>query len=227
MSLTFAQADDLATFNIALEDVAIHNRAAMGYLRSDNVPLAHTELDYLRASWGAFSSRFGSSPPERLRDNPQFTQTLVDVPMRAVAADLMLNMGRADLADNSLQAIRVSLSTMRHEAGLEVLADCVLEFNKAASALAQSGDTPPDWLLPETASDLSARAEALGKIARHCDALAGDNVRNSAEFRKLIDGIAGSLALMPKIIETKDDEQLRRVLRELRELDEALALHYG
>jgi hypothetical protein len=227
LGLTSARADDLATFNLAVEDAAAHNRAAIGYLHSENVSRANVELGYLRTSWGALSARFGSTPPGPLRGKAQFTQTLLDVPMRAVAADLMLDMGRPDLANNALQAIRMSLSAMRREGGIEVLADCVLDFNKATSALLAFDDAPPDWAHSETTSELAANAEAVGKIARHCDALATESIRKSAEFRKLIDKTAAALARVPKIIEARDTQSLHGVLDELRAYDNLLSLHYG
>ncbi len=226
-SFTPALTDDLSDFNAAVEDAASHNRVALGYLRSENLDLAMLELERLRASWGALNERFGAKPPDALRENPRYTETLIDVPMRAVAADLMLQMGRFDLARNSLQAIRVSLSTMRRDSGIEVLADCVLEFNATMAMLLGYDDAPPDWTRTEMPSELSTRAEAVEKVARRCDARAPESVRSNAEFRRLIDGTSASLAFIPKVIETRDNDLLHRVLGELRAFDNLLAFRYG
>jgi hypothetical protein len=222
-----AGADELSTFHAAIEDAASHNRFALGYLRSENVELAKLELDRLRASWSALAQRYGAKPPPPFLDRPKYTETLIDVPLKAVAADLMLQMGRLDLARNSLQAIRVSLRDMRRDSGVEVLADCVLDFNAAMAAMLTYDETPPDWSLSETATELNARAEAIAAVARRCDALAPEAVRSSAEFRRLIDGTAASLMFIPKVIANRDDDMLHRVLGELRAFDNLLSFRYG
>src|ERR1700719_1010535 len=125
------RAEDLALFNAAMEDVASHNRVAIGYLHNDNVDLAAVERERLKAAWGAFAERFGGTRPEPFRDNKLYVTMLVDVPTRIVTATIMLNFGRPDIARNSLEAIRDEISAVRRASGVEVLADCVLDSHAA------------------------------------------------------------------------------------------------
>jgi hypothetical protein len=220
-------ADELAVFNAAIEDVASHNRAALGYLRHQNTDLAGIELAQMKDSWSAFAERFGPERPEKFHDNALYVTMLVDVPTRIVAALIMINFGRPDIAANSLQAIRQELSAVRRASGLELVADCVLDANAAMQALHAYEDASPDWDRPAAATDFSARAAAYGTAVARCDAMAAPSLRQSDEFRRLIDGVAAALALVPKAIATRDDDLIHRVIIELQSFDDLLAFRYG
>lgn len=222
-----ARADDLAEFNAAVERAAAHNRAALGYLRTDSVDLATAELDKMRTAWGDLTGRFGAKPPAAMRDNSLYTETLVDVPMRIVTASLMLDMGRPDMAKNSLQEIRLALSDLRRESGIEILADCVLDYSAIMAVFLAYDATPPDWRRPEMASELTDRAKAVEQAAKRCNDLADDKVRAQPEFRRLIDGTLASLAFVPKVIAERDNDLLHRLIGELRAFDNLLAFRYG
>ena len=222
-----ASADDLADFNAAVESAAAHNRVALGYLRTQSVELAQVELDHMKNAWGELTGRFGMTPPAAFKDNRLYTETLVDVPTRIVTALIMLEMGRDDIARNSLQAIRLSLSNLRREAGIEILADCVLDYGAVMAVFVGYDDTPPDWSKPEMASELSARADAVAKTASRCDRLADEGLRAQPEFRRLIDGTMTSLAFVPKVIAERDNDLLQRLIGELKAFDNLLSFRYG
>jgi hypothetical protein len=222
-----ARADNLDLFNAAMEDVAAHNRVAIGYLQNENLDLAVVELERMRDSWGAFAERFGGNRPEKFRDNALFVTMLVDVPTRIVAALIMINFGRPDIARNSLQAIREEMSAVRRASGVEVLADCVLDSHAAMEALSVYRDKVPDWNDPAAAPDIEAKADGYGAAIKRCDAMAPEAVRANPEFRRLIDGVAASLAFVPKAIAARDRDMLYRVLIELRSFDNLLAFRYG
>ncbi|HVG51319.1 MAG TPA: hypothetical protein VM867_06785 [Xanthobacteraceae bacterium] len=222
-----AFADDLADFNAAVERAAAHNRAALGYLRTESVDLAAVELNRMKTAWGDLTGRFGATPPAALRDNKLYTETLVDVPVRIVTATMMLDFGRVEIARNSLQAIRLSLSNLRRESGIEILADCVLDYSAVMAVFLAYDNSPPDWKQPEMASELASRAAAVEKTAKRCDSLASEKVRAQPEFRRLIDGTLESLAFVPKVIETRDNDMLHRLIGELRAFDNLLVFRYG
>ena len=222
-----AAADDLDLFNAALEDFSAHNRAALGYLRTENVELGALEMERMRESWGALAERFGGKPPPAFRDNSRFGIAMVDVQTRLIGGFLMLKMGRPDLARNSLVGIRNEISAMRRESHAEVLADCILDANAAMDMLIAYRDQPPDLASSQAAAGLAAKAEAYGTAVRRCDGMAGAEVRTHPEFRRLVDGVAASLALLPKAIAERDADLLHRLLIELRSFDNLLAFRYG
>ena len=222
-----AAADDLADFNTAVEDVAAHNRTAMGYLRTDAIEMAVAEMELAKNSWGAFAERFGSRRPAVFANNPHYTEALVDVPTRIVSAFLMLNLSRPDLAWNSLQGIREELSALRRASGVEVLADCVLDANKAMAAIAVRDDDVPDLSDAKIATDVAAKADALGATLKRCDTVASAKVREDPTFRRLIEGPLAVLATVPKAIKARDSDTLRNAIVELRAFDALLTLRYG
>lgn len=222
-----AAADDLDLFHAAIEEFSVHNRAALGYLRTENVELGALEMERMRDAWGAVVARLGPAPPQALRDNPLYATTVVDVPTRLVGGFLMLNMGRPDLARDALVAIRKEISDLRRASRIEVLADCVLDANAAMDALFIYRDQPPDLAAQAAAAELAAKANAYGATVRRCDGMASADIRTRPEFRRLVDGIAASLALMPKAIADRDGDLLHRLLIELRSFDNLLAFRYG
>ena len=222
-----ARADNLDLFNAAMEDVAAHNRGAIGYLQNENLDLAVVELERMKDSWGAFAEKFGGNRPAQLRDSPLYVNMLVDVPTRIVTALIMINFGRPDIARNALQAIREEMSAVRRASGVEVLADCVLDSHAAIEALSVYRDKVPDWNDPAAATDIEAKADGYGAAVKRCDAMAPEAVRRNPEFRRLIDGVAASLAFVPKAIAAHDRDMLYRVLIELRSFDNLLAFRYG
>ena len=222
-----AAADDLDLFNAAVEDFSAHNRAALGYLRTENIDLARLEIERMREAWGALAGRFGGARPQALRDNPLYVTVMVDVQTRLIGGVLMLTMSRPDLAGDALVAIRKEISDLRRVSHVEVLADCVLDANTAMDALFAYRDRPPDWTAPQAATELAAAADAYGGAVRRCDGMASADIRSHPEFRRLVDGIAASLAQMPKAIAGRDGDLLHRLLIELRSFDNLLAFRYG
>jgi hypothetical protein len=218
-----AVADGLADFNAAVEKFAGHNRVALGYLRTGNTDLAGVEFNGMKSAWRDVISRFAKSRPPEFRGNPAYDATLTGVQKKISDSDALMNDGKADAARDTLQAIREQLSTMRTASRVTVLPDCILQANKAMAAFFKFDDAPPDFTKP----DLKNAADQLGAIAKRCDGIAEPAVRNSPEFRRLIDGTLNSLTFVPKMIETRDRDMLTRVIGELRALDNLLSFRYG
>jgi hypothetical protein len=221
-----AAADELSDFHASVEKAAVHNRVALGYLRTGNLDLAARELEFLAAAWRAVVDRFGARPPDAYSGNALYASTLTDVQTRIVAATILTDLGRGDAARDSLNAIRSGLSRMRAASGIALLADCVLAANAAMDAFFVYRDKPPDWS-DAVRADVAAKAGAYGRELKRCDSMAGAPTRTDPQFRRLIDGAQASLALVPRAIETRDRELLHRVLIELRSFDNLIAFRFG
>jgi hypothetical protein len=219
-----ARADDLADFNAAVEYASAHNRVAIGYLRTGNLDLALLEIDRLREAWGALEQRFAGKRPAAFDGNPRYASLWTGMNTRFVGIDLMISMGKPDAVRQSLEAIRGDLYDLRKAAGIVVLADCVRDANAGMDALMVYDDRAFDFAKPQM---LAATAQNYGATLTRCDGIAGEAVRNSAEFRRLLDGAKASLALIAKSIETRDGDLLHRVLIELRSFDNLLAFRFG
>jgi hypothetical protein len=215
--MSSARADDLENFNRTVEFAMSHHRAAAGYLRTGNIDLAAIELDNMRQTWAKVTEL---PRPAGFRDQQRYTATMLDITARQLGVTLVLNMGRVDVARESLAAIRKLLSDLRRENGVTVLADCVLDANTAMDALF-AHDEKPDW------ESVSAGAESYRATLQRCDGMAAPGIRGHAEFRRLIDGAIASLDQIAKSVEARDRDLLHRLLIELRSFDNLLAFRYG
>ncbi len=222
-----AMAGDLADFNAAVEQASAHNRVALGYLRTGNIDLAAIEIDRLRAAWGKLNERFAGKRPDAFDDAPLYVSVMTDIAARLVTADMMLNSGRPEVARQSLDAIRDDLYNLRKSAGILVLADCVRDADAATDALMVYNDPKLDWSKPETRFAIAGKTSIYGYVLDRCDGTASEAIRQSPEFRRLIDGAKAGLALIPQAVATRDTDLLHRILIELRSFENLLAFRFG
>jgi hypothetical protein len=223
----YGPADELTDFNGAVESAAAHNRVALGYLRTGNVDLASVELADLHTAWINVVRLYGQNPPAAFRTNPRYAATLHDVRFYITTATAMLSSGQFGAAREALETNRRLLHELRQTSGIEVLADCVIETNAAMVRFFAFDDGTPDLGNPGIAADVASKAAQLGAAAKRCDEVALPEVRASPEFRRLIDGIAASLAYVPTAISVRDADMLHRVIGELRAFDQLLTFRYG
>jgi hypothetical protein len=189
-----AWAATLDEFNNAVEATQSHNRVAIGYLRTGNVDLASVELDRLRESWGVLQQRFSGARPDVFRGNQNYDKLWTVAGARLIAADLMLKTGHPDAARQSLDTIRSNLYELRRLAGVTVLADCVRDANAVMDALMTfDGSSLANG---EANRPLERKATEYGGLLNRCDSFAGENVRGSPEFRRLVDGARNSLTFI-------------------------------
>lgn len=212
-----ACADDLGDFNAAVEAAAAHNRIAIGYLRTGNTDLASVELDRLRAAW----ARVGRLPrPAAFDDAPLYTAMMTDIATRLITADMMLNAGRPENAQQALLAIRNDLYELRKSAHVPVLADCIRDANDAMDRLMA-------YDAHVRGAGLAEAAGRYGAILTQCDGMADEKMRKEPEFRRLVDGAQASLSRIPEAVATGDADLLHRLLIELRSFDNLLAFRFG
>jgi hypothetical protein len=216
-SLAHAHADDLEDFHEAVEAAMGHHRAAAAYLREGNIELVAHEIDALRQGWAKVSTL---PRPAAFRDQERYTSTILQVATQLVGISLVLNLGRPDVAGESLDKIRRMVSDLRRENGVTVLADCVLDANIAMHALSAT-ERELDW------ESAAAGAESLGATLRRCDSMAPRAVHEHAAFRRLIDSAFATLTQFPRAIDAHDATLLHRLMKELRSFDNLLASRYG
>jgi hypothetical protein len=214
-----ARADDLADFNAAIESTMMARRALTGALVAGSRERATVELEGMREAWGKVSEL---PRPAVFRDSERYTATMLDVSTRMVAMALVMNLGRPDVALESLEAIRTALSALRRENNVTVLADCVADADTDFTALLEAAEKPNF----ENGS-LPALTNAYRTTLARCDGMAPVLVRDRTDFRKPIDATFAILAQLPQAIEARDAALLSQLLNRLRELDDLLARQYG
>src|SRR5947209_5202822 len=165
-------ADDLDDFNRAVEAAMSHRRVAAEYLRTGNIDLAVLQIEGMREAWGKVSTL---PRPAAFRDQQRYTATLLEIAAALVGVSLVINLGRPDVAREALGTIRASLSRLRRESGVTLLADCVLDANTAMDALF-AHDREPDW------DSVAAGAESYRATLQRCDGMAPAGVRGHPEL---------------------------------------------
>jgi hypothetical protein len=222
-----ARADDLADFNAAVEAAAAHNRVAIGYLRTGNVDLASLELDRLREAWSQLSQHFAGKRPAVFDGNVLYAKTLVGINARLVGADLLLKSGHLDGTRQSLEAVRGDLYALRQSAHVAVLADCILDSNKAAAAFMAYDKPDLNWNAPGTGPAVAEKAANYAKVLTRCNAMASEPIRKSSAFRRLIDEAQTELAKVPDAVASHNTAKLHRINGSLRAIDNLLTFQFG
>lgn len=110
--MPIARADDLAGFHAALDVARQHSRAALAYLHARDLPLAVMEIARLRESFGLLIERYGAERRAAHKDKTEYATAVVDIPLRIVTAQMMIDFGRPDIAANSLVAVCRSLGSL-------------------------------------------------------------------------------------------------------------------
>jgi hypothetical protein len=197
-----------------LRDHGQSKRSFTGRFRTENFDLASLEIDLMRNAWVRFTERFAGNRPDAFDGNPHYSSLFTGVNARLVGVDLMLKTGRLDAARSGLNAVRKDFYELRKASGVVVLADCVRDANAAMDELMVYNDRTLDWNKPGTDSGVAGKASAYAIVLERCDNIAGEPIRTSPEFRRLVDGAKASLALIPKAIAARDGDLLHRVLIE-------------
>lgn len=218
-------ADELDDFNRAVELFSSHHRVALHYLRTGNVDFAVIELDRMREAWSDVVDRFGGKRPAAVTDGPLYTLTLTDISMRMIGVRLVLDLGRADVAGETLSDIRGVLARLREKSGIVVLADCVLAANTAMDALLDAREV--DLAKADVGTDVLAKAERYSGELKRCEEIASPRQRADPEFRRLVDGAMASLTLVSQAVAQRDSALLGRLIDELRAFDRLLAFRFG
>jgi hypothetical protein len=213
-----ARADDLSDFHAAVETAMAARRAVTAYIVEGNRQRALIELEGMREAWGKVAT---VRRPVAF-DQQRYTETMLDISTRMVAMALVMNLGRPDVALESLEAVRISLSKLRRESGVTVLADCVADADTDFTALSEAAEKPNF----ENGS-LPALSDAYRSTLARCDRTAPPSARDRGEFRKPVDGALAILAQLPQAIQAGDAALLNGLLKALGGFNDALARQYG
>jgi hypothetical protein len=110
---------------------------------------------------------------------------------------------------------------------LPLFSDCIARAGSAYEALDIDRRTRPDLSDASVRRRIVEAAAATERALAQCDAEAPPVVRAEPEFRRLMDGFAASLKLVPDAAEKQDGDYLYRLLIEQRAFDRLLAFRFG
>ena len=205
------------SFHEAVAGAYRHYREAIHYYETGNTELGELALDQFATAWKALAARHAAKPPPAYAKDGAFAATLTVIQGKAAVAP-----GSAPAeALLALRPIRADLAALRKRSGQRVFSDCVDAMNAAMDRLWVYRRTPPD------AKRLPAfHAAARDTTARYRECLeqAAPALRDSAEFRRMMDGALASLA---RLEAATDAELIVSLLRELRSFDKLIWLRFG
>lgn len=213
-----AAADEATdAFHAAVSGAYRHYREAMHYYETGNSDLGELAFEQFVAEWKALAARYSGAPPSAYAKDASFAESLSAIEAKAASAA-----GSAPAeALLALKPIRADLAALRKRSGQRVFSDCIDAMNAAMDRLWEYRQKPPDARrLPIFQAATSATAARY----RECLEQAPPAVRDSAEFRRMMEGALASLA---RLEAAADAELIVSLLRELRSFDKLIWLRFG
>ena len=213
-----AAADEATdAFHAAVAGAYRHYREAIHYHETGNSELAELALDQFLAEWRALEYRYADKPPPAYAKYPAFAGTLTAIEGKAQSA-----VGSAPAeALLALQPIRADLAALRKRGGQALFSDCVDAMNAAMDKLWEYRREPPD---AKQLPAFQAATRTTAAAYRQCLEGAPPTLRDSAEFRRMMEGALASFA---RLEAASDGELIVSLLRELRSFDKLIWLRFG
>jgi hypothetical protein len=220
-------ADTSADFDAAVTDASTHYRSAIFYLRTKNTDVAAIELMLLQQEWGELMKRFAPSPPGAFAKDSQWHTTLTSIAGHIDAAIAATGQGELDRGRQDLLEIRRNLSALYQRNGLPHYPDRIDKLRAAVAGLAHYVHNPPNFSSPEQTQAVTRATLAVAELTKECREEAPVEYRESEEFRRLMDDMLESIALVKRAIEQKNVKSVRDNIRAIRSYDEILFLRFG
>jgi len=206
-----------------IEGFQAHRRVAAGYLRTHNGDLGAVEIERLRERWSADRRKL---TPASAADAPLAaalarTEGLVADSLKAVDG------GDVERARALLEDAAKPLDAWRKSNGFRLFSDCIAEMTAAYERLDGYRRSRPDLADRPTAERIVSYAEGAVAALDRCNREAPADVRREPEFRRLLDGMLGSVRQIPEAVGTRDAARLHRLLIEQRSFERLLAFRFG
>jgi hypothetical protein len=221
-----AAADEATdAFHTAVAGAYRHYREAIHYHETGNAELGDLALDQFLAEWKALDARYGDKPPPAYAKDAAFAETLTAIEGKAQSA-----VGSAPAeALLALQPIRADLAALRKRSGQTVFSDCIDAMNAAMDRLYVyfRQRTLLDFAKPRAVAEFRSAAAQAEASYRRCNDEAPTALRESAEFRRLMDGALASFPRLGQFLEARDEQQFYNTLGELRSFDKLIWLRFG
>jgi hypothetical protein len=213
-----AAADEATdAFHAAVAGAYRHYREAIHYYETGNSDLGELAFEQFVAEWKTLAARYADKPPPAYAKDEAFAETLSAIEGKATSAA-----GAAPAeALLALKPIRADLAALRKRSGQRVFSDCVDAMNAAMDRLWAYRQRPPD---ARRMPAFQAAARATAARYRECLEQAPPALRDSAEFRRMMEGALASLA---RLEAATDAELIVSLLRELRSFDRLIWLRFG
>jgi hypothetical protein len=135
--------------------------------------------------------------------------------------------GDDEVASRLLGSAAAPLAAWRRTKQIRLFSDCIEEIAVAWQELEPYRRATPDLGDGAVAARVASAAGAVTATVSRCDGEAGEGLRGEPEFRRLIDGMLGSLRQLPDAIAARDGALLHRLLIEQRSFEQLLEFRFG
>jgi hypothetical protein len=214
-------------FDAAQSEAYVHYREAAFYTRTGNTPVAGLALDEFVMKWAALVDRYADSPPAVYASDQKFGETLREILTRAESGLEALDADDPETAREAISPIRGMLGELRRRSGVVTWSDLVDELSAAMDVLARYRREVKDLDDADAVTRVREQAAAVAALFVRCNKEAAPDIAGDPEFRRLVDGAAGSMEKLMKSLETKDSLLFRIGIGELRSYERIMYLRFG
>ncbi len=186
-------------------------RAAWSYLRTANADLALVELD-------EFKSAMEAVPP---------ANDLIPIGENMRQALKLAEAGMLKEAQDKVFEARQSFRSRHTAMGTNHFEDCIWDANRVGDVLWPTINSPPDFEVKATRSDISAKLSDYQNKQSACNDSAPDNIKNDPEFRRLMDGLLPSLDKAIAGAKAGEKDIYHRYMIEIISFDRMLYFRFG
>ena len=206
-----------------IEHFQAHRRVAVGYLRTHNGDLGAVEIERLRDGLIADSGRIA---PAALADLPL---AIALARAEALIAGALKAIDRGDIERSRalLEESGKPIDAWREANGIRLFSDCIAEITAAYEPLDRHRLKPPDLTDAAIGRRIVVAANGVMAVLDRCEREASAAMRQEPEFRRLFDGMRGSLGQMPGAVTARDGALLYRLLGEQRSFEQLLSFRFG
>lgn len=206
-----------------VQNLQKYRRTVLAYLRTENADLALIELERLELTWTADVQRAGSA----IGQDAALAAAVIETQHTIRNARAAGERGDFAAARSLMDDVDKPIRQWRRRQGIRSLSDCIAEAGDVYERLDVHRTSAPDLAREDVRTSVGAQAEAAAQAFLRCNEEADAATRANEEFRRLIDGMTGSLRQVPEALQRRDGAHLHRLLIEQRSFERLLSMRFG
>jgi len=214
-------------FKTAYDDAYSDYREAFFHARTGNTPVAAIALDDFIVKWSVLVGQFADNPPPEFVDDDTWKRTLQEILTRAEDGLNALDVDDPGTARQAINPIRTIVGDLRRRNDVVTKSDTVDALSAAMELLARYRKEVRDMDNIEAITAVREQAVIVEALFEKCRAEAAPGIAADAEFLRLVDGAAESMAKLWQALETKDTFLFRVAIGELRSYERIMFLRFG
>jgi len=225
--INVAKASEISEFH---KQVSIANnfyRESQFYLRTGNPAIAGFNLTDLQTQWDLILNTYLKTPPGLYADDINWRQSLTKISKQISLGITATDSGDLKKAALEIKPIRKLLVDLRRRNGVFIFSDCIYEANQAFAELFKYRASKPDYSKPDKIDEIRQKLANTIFWYKRCGETAPEQIKNNAQYKRLIDGALESFDLMWIAIREKNHIRLVSNLQGVASFNRLLYLQFG